>query len=161
MNINITLFAQVAAFLILIWLVNRFLWQPLITALEARRQRIADGLAAAEQGRQDFEKAKADAQHELEQSRVRAGEIIAQAEKRAAEIKEEAKSKAREEADNIRRTAQHDVEQCFQETREQLRHEIATLAVLGASKILAKEVDQAVHSNTLKELDNKMQAKRD
>ena len=159
MDINVTLFAQVVAFLILIWLVSRFLWQPLIAALEARRQRIADGLAAAEQGKQDFEKAQADAQQEIEQSRVRAGEIITQAEKRATEIKEEAKSQAREEADNIRRAAQQDAEQRFHEARLQLYQETATLAVLGASKVLEKEVNQAVHDHMLKELGERIPAK--
>ena len=158
MDINVTLFAQIVAFLILIWLVSRLLWQPLIAALEARRQRIADGLAAAEQGKQDFEKAQADAQRELEQSRARAGEIIVQAEKRATEIKEEAKFQAREEADNIRRAAQQDAEQRFQEARLRLCQETARLAVLGASKILEKEVNQAVHDQMLKELSERIQA---
>lgn len=158
MNINITLLAQVLAFLILIWLVSRLLWKPMIEALEARRKRIADGLAAAEQGKQDFQKAKEVAQEELAGSRARAGEIIAQAEKRATEIKEEAKVKAREEADNIRRSAESDVARRTQEAREQLRLEVVQLAVLGAAQVLGKEVDAAAHNKALKELEAKMQS---
>ena len=158
MNINITLVAQVLAFLILIWLVSRLLWKPMIEALEARRKRIADGLAAAEQGKQDLEKAKETAEEELAGSRARAGEIIAQAEKRATEIKEEAKVKAREEADNIRRSAESDVVRRTQEAREQLRQEVAQLALLGAAQVLGKEVDAAAHNKALKELEVKMQS---
>lgn len=158
MNINITLLAQVLAFLILIWLVSRLLWKPMIDALEARRKRIADGLAAAEQGKQDLQKSKETVQEELADSRARAGEIIAQAEKRATEIKEEAKVKAREEADNIRRSAESDVTRRTQEAREQLRLEVAQLAVLGAAQVLGKEVDATAHSEALKELEAKIQS---
>ena len=156
MNINITLVAQVLAFLILIWMVSRLLWKPMIEALEARRKRIAEGLAAAEQGKQDLEQAKVTAEQELADSRSRAGEIIAQAEKRATEIKEEAKVKAREEADNIRRSAESDIERRTQEAREQLRGEVAQLAVLGAQQVLGKEVDGGAHRAALKELETKM-----
>lgn len=158
MNINITLLAQVLAFLILVWLVSRLLWKPMIEALEARRKRIAEGLAAAEQGKQDLEKAKQTAEQELTQGRERASEIITQAEKRATEIKEEAKVKAREEADNIRRSAESDVARHVQEAREQLRLEVAQLAVLGASQVLGKEVDASAHSVALKELEAKIQS---
>ena len=158
MNINITLLAQVLAFLILIWLVSRLLWKPMIEALEARRKRIAEGLAAAEQGKQDLEKAKEAAEEELSRSRTRAGEIIAQAEKRATEIKEEAKLKAREEADNIRRSAESDISRRTQEAREQLRHEVSHLAVLGAAQVLGREVDAQAHGEALRELETKMQS---
>ena len=158
MNINITLLAQVLAFLILIWMISRLLWKPMIDALEARRKRIAEGLAAAEQGKQDLEKAKESADAELANSRARAGEIIAQAERRATEIKEEAKLKAREEADNIRRSAESDIARRSQEAREQLRHEVAQLAVLGAAQVLGKEVDAQAHSAALKELETKMRS---
>jgi len=155
-NINITLLAQVLAFLILIWMVSRLLWKPMLAALEARRKRIAEGLAAAEQGKQDLEKAKEAADQSLAESRIRASEIIAQAEKRASEIKEEAKMKAREEADNIRRSAESDVSRRVQEAREHLRREVADLVLLGASQIVGKEVTKQTHSEALKAIEAKM-----
>ena len=139
-------------------MVSRLLWKPMIDALETRRKRIAEGLAAAEQGKQDLQKAKETAEDELTQSRTRAGEIIAQAEKRATEIKEEAKVKAREEADNIRRSAESDVVRRTQEAREQLRQEVAQLALMGAAQVLGREVDATAHSEALKALETKMQS---
>ena len=156
MNITVTLFAQVAAFVLLIWLINRYLWEPLTDALERRRKQIADGLASAEQGRHDLENATTRIGEMEEQARGKAAEIIAHAEKRAHEIEEQAKNKAREEGDRIKQSAQGEIEQQIAQAKEALRRQVAALAVAGAKRILDKEVDATTHAAALQELEKSL-----
>ena len=156
MNITATLLAQIVAFVLLIWLVNRYLWGPLTSALEQRRTQISDGLAAAEQGRKDLESAKVRADDIEGQARTKAAEIITHAEKRAKEIEEEAKTKAREEGDRIKQSAQGEIEQQITQARESLRQRVSEIAVAGAERILQKEVDASVHAAALKELEERV-----
>ena len=153
MNITATLLAQVIAFVLLIWLVNRYLWGPLTAALEQRRKQIADGLASAEQGRRDLEDAKTRAGEIEEQARGKAARIIAHAEKRAREIEEEAKARAREESERIKHSAQSEIDQQLTHARESLRRRVSEIAIAGAARILKKEVDAAAHAAALKELE--------
>ena len=156
MSISATLFAQVAAFLLLIWLVNRFLWGPLTGALEERRKKVAEGLAAGEQGRQDLEQAQARARAVEGEARDKAADVIAQAEKRATGIVKEAKAAAREEAERIKHAAQGEIEQQILRARESLRREVGALAVAGSERILRKEVDRDAHAAALKDLESRL-----
>lgn len=156
MNITATLFAQIAAFVVFVWLINHYLWGPLTTALDQRRQRIADGLAAADQGRRDLENAKEQAGEITTQARSKATEIISLAEKRAAAIEEKAKMKAREESERIKQSAQSDIDRQLTQARESLRRQLAEVTIAGAERILQKEVDSAVHAAALKELEERI-----
>lgn len=152
MNINVTLFGQIAAFVLLIWLVNKFLWTPLNTALANRQKKIADGLAAAEKGKHELELSEKRAKEELHEARTQAADILAQAEKRANEIIEEAKGNARNEGERIITAAHAEIEQEVNRAKEQLREQVATIAVSGASKILSREIDASAHNDLLKDL---------
>jgi len=151
-NINVTLFAQVIAFALLIWFVNKFLWGPITNMLAERQKRIADGLAAADKGRHELEEAEQKIQAEIEQAKSKAQEILAAAQKRAAAIEDEARQKAQQEGEKIRDAAQADAEQEYVRVREQLRKQLAEISIAGASKILRKEVDSKAHSDMLNEL---------
>ena len=153
MNITVSLFAQMTAFVLLIWLVNRYLWGPMTGALEQRRKQIADGLASAEQGRQDLEGAIVHAGEMETEARGKATDIIAHAEKRAREIEEAAKTKALEESKRIKQSAQSEIDQQVTQAKESLRQQVSKIAIAGAERILKREVDASVHAATLKELE--------
>ncbi len=156
MNITATLLAQVAAFVLLIWMVNRLLWTPLITALENRRKQISEGLSAAEEGKESLAQAQTQAGKIENQARSKAAKIITNAEKRAAEIIDEAKSAAQQEAERIHHSAQTEIDRNIAQAKESLRAEVSTLAMLGAKQILRKEVDADIHSAALKELEDQL-----
>tara|TARA_B100000676_G_scaffold224625_1_gene222046 strand:+ start:3888 stop:4328 length:441 start_codon:yes stop_codon:yes gene_type:complete len=139
-------------FAVLIWFVMKFLWNPVLKAMEDRSNRIAEGLAAAEQGIKDREEAEAKAQEELREAREQAKEIIAQANKRGEEIVESAKNDGREEGERMKTAAQAEIDQQLNQAREQLRGEVVRLAVIGAERILDAEVDAAAHNASLEKL---------
>ena len=149
MNINLTLIAQAAAFGIFIWFTAKFVWPPLLRAIEARQKQIADGLAAAERGRQDLELASRRAEDIVGQARERSQEILAQADKRAAQIVEEAKVQAKTEGDRIIAGAKAEIDREVFRAKETLRTQVAMLAVQGAEKILRREVDAIAHADLL------------
>jgi F-type H+-transporting ATPase subunit b len=152
MNINVTLVAQAVVFALFIWFTVKFVWPPLVRAIEVRQKTIADGLAAAEQGRSSLELSKRQSDEALQDARGRAAEIIAQAEKRAAQVIEEAKNAAKEESGREKAAAKAEIEQERTRAREQLRDQVASLAVAGAEKILRREVDAKAHSQLLEEI---------
>ncbi len=152
MNITATLIGQMIVFMVLVWFIKGVMWEPILNAMQDRQKRIADGLAAAEQGLQDEELAKQAAIDELKKAKAESAEIIAQAQKRASEIIEEAKSAATEEAGRVTAAAQAEIEQEVTRAREGLRSQVASLAVTGAEKILGKEIDAKVHAKALDEL---------
>lgn len=152
MSITITLIAQVLAFTILIWLVNKHLWGPLSAVLEARQKKIADGLAASEKGLQEQEMAEKRAEEVVNEAKQQAAEIIAQAEARSSQVVEESKGKATEEADRIIAGAQAEIDQEVNRAKDGLRKQVAELAVAGASKIVGKEIDVSAHKAALKDL---------
>lgn len=152
MNITVTLFGQMVAFALLIWFVNKVLWGPMTAMMEERQKRIADGLSAADRAAKDLELAQAKAGEELRAAREQGTQIIALANKRAAEIVEEAKVQARAEGDRLIIAAKAEVEQEAHRAREQLRKQVATLAVVGAEKVLAKSIDAKVHGELLEKL---------
>ena len=149
MNINLTLFAQAITFFAFILFTAKFVWPPLMRAVEARQKQIADGLAAAEQGHRSLEDSAQQANAEIAKARTRAAEIVAQAEKRASQMIEEAKSSAREEGNREKTAAKAEIEQEVSRAKESLRSQVAALAVAGAEKILRREVDAKAHADML------------
>jgi F-type H+-transporting ATPase subunit b len=149
MSLNFTLFAEAAVFLAFIWFTVKVVWPHMLRAIEQRQKTIADGLAAAEQGRKSLETATRQAEESVKQGRDRAAEIIAQAEKRAAQVIEEARSTAKAEGDREKAAAKADIQQEASRAREQLREQVAALAVAGAEKILRREVDAKAHADLL------------
>jgi F-type H+-transporting ATPase subunit b len=149
MNLNLTLIAQAASFALFIWFTVKFIWPPMLRAIEARQKSIADGLAAAEQGRRSLETSTRQAEEAMRDARARAGDILTQAEKRAAQLVEEARSAAKEEGNREKAAAQAEIEQAMTQAREQLRERVASLAVAGAEKILRREVDAKAHGELL------------
>ncbi|MGQ0654907.1 MAG: F0F1 ATP synthase subunit B [Betaproteobacteria bacterium] len=152
MNINVTLVAQAVVFAAFIWFTVKFVWPPLVRAIEARQKTIADGLAAAEQGRHSLELSKRQSEEAIKEARGRAADIITQAEKRAAQMIEEAKNAAKAEAGREKAAAKAEIDQERSRAREQLRDQVASLAVAGAEKILRREVDARAHSQFLEDI---------
>ena len=149
MNFNLTLITQALVFAAFIWFTVKFVWPPLLRAIETRQKTIADGLAAAEQGRKALEVSTRQADESISQARSRAAEVITQAEKRAAQMIEEARNAAKEEGNREKAAAKAEIEQQVTRAREQLRDQVASLAVAGAEKILRREVDPKAHSDLL------------
>jgi F-type H+-transporting ATPase subunit b len=152
MNLNFTLIAQALAFALFIWFTVKFIWPPLMRAIEQRQKQIADGLAAGERGREELEAAGKRAHEELAKARDRVGEIIGSAEKRDAQMLDEAKAAARAETDRILAAAKAEIDQQVARAKEMLREQVASLAVAGAEKILRREVDAKAHSELLSQL---------
>src|SRR5258706_5568606 len=138
--------SQALAFAIFIWFTIKFIWPPLMKAIEQRQRQIAEGLAAAERGKQDLELAAKRAAEELQRARIQAGEIISQAEKRGAAVIEEAKDAAKAEAERIVTGAKAEIEQEVFRAKEALRTQVAVPAISGAEKILKREVDSNAHA---------------
>jgi len=149
MNINLTLFAQALVFAAFIWFTVKLIWPHMLRAIEARQKTIADGLAAAEQGRRSLETSTKQAEAAVVQARSRAAEILAQAEKRAAQLVDEARGAAKEEGNREKAAAKAEIEQEVTRAREQLRGHVASLAVAGAERILKREVDAKAHADLL------------
>ncbi|OQW67898.1 MAG: F0F1 ATP synthase subunit B [Proteobacteria bacterium ST_bin12] len=152
MNINFTLIAQAIAFAVLIWFTVKFVWPPLLKAIETRQKEIADGLAAAQEGRSALEVAAKKSEATLAEAKQKASEIIGQAEKRATQIVEEAKSNAKSEGDRIITGAKAEIDQEVNRAKEGLRAQVSALAIAGAEKILRKEIDGKAHSEMLSKL---------
>ncbi len=152
MNINFTLIAQAIAFAVLIWFTVKFVWPPLLSAIEKRQKEIADGLAAAQEGRSALEIAAKKSEAALNEAKQKASEIIGQAEKRASQIVEEAKGNAKAEGERILAGAKAEIDQEVNRAKEGLRAQVSALAVAGAEKILRKEIDGKAHSEMLSKL---------
>ncbi len=152
MNINMTLIGQSIAFMVFVWFCMKYIWPPIMNALEQRKKTIADGLAAAERGKRERELGKQRATEVIKEAKGKAVEVIASAEKRGAEIVEQAKTDAKLEGERIITAAYAEIEQEAQRAREALRTEVAALATAGAEQILGKEIDTAAHAQMLDEL---------
>ena len=152
MNINLTLIGQSIAFIVFVWFCMKFIWTPLMGALEERKKKIADGLAAAERGKQEQELSAKRGAEVIREAKAKAAEIIVGAEKRGAEIVDEAKAEAKIEGERIVSGAQSEIEQEINRAREQLRSEVAALATAGAEQILGREVDANAHRKMLDDL---------
>lgn len=152
MNINASLFVQMVVFFIGCYITMKYIWPPLIKAIEERQAKIAAGLAAAEKGDSALAEAQAKGKQIEDEARARAMTIIADGEKRGAQIVENAKDVAQTEADRIVANAKAQAEQEIGRAREALRDEVAALAVAGAEKILQREVDKKTHAALLAQL---------
>lgn len=152
MNLNATLIGQMVAFVIFIYLTQRFVWPPIVAAMAERTKRIADGLQAADKAEKDLELAKHKVVEQLTSAKKEAATIIDQANKRAIEIVEEAKEKARLEGDRLKVSAQAEIEQATSRAREELRAKVVTLALAGAEKILESSIDQNAHTELVNKL---------
>ena len=152
MNLNATLFAQFVVFFILVVFTMKFVWPPLMKALDERAERIANGLAAADRGKAEMAAAEKRIAAELAATRDESAKRIADAEKRAQAIIEDAKQQANVEAARIIEGAKADAEQQITRAREELRAQVAALAVAGAEQILKREVNAAAHADLLNRL---------
>lgn len=149
MSINATLIGQAIWFALFIWITMKYVWPPLQKAMADRQKQIADGLAAAERGKQEQEIAAKRSADVLREAKEKASEVIAAAEKRAQQIIEESKGQAKVEADKIVAGAKAEIDQEVERAKQQLRERVAELAVAGAEKILKKEINAAVHADIL------------
>lgn len=152
MNLNATLVAQMVVFFILWWVVAKFIWPPLVKALDERAKKIADGLAAADKGKAELELANKRVEQALTEARNEGAQRIADAEKRAQMSADEIKQNAQAEAARIIAQAKAEAEQQTVRACESLRGQVATLAVKGAEQILKREVNAQVHSDLLNQL---------
>ena len=156
MNINLSLFAQALTFALFIWFTVKFIWPPLLRAIEQRQKQIAEGLAAAERGKQDLEQASRRTAELLHEARQQAQDILAQADKRAAEMVEEAKNAAKAEGERLVAGAKAEIEQEISRAKEMLRTQVAALAVAGAEQILMREVDAKAHADLLRSVESQL-----
>ena len=152
MNINLTLIGQTITFAVFVWFCLKFIWPHIMKALEDRKTRIAEGLAAAERGLHEQELAQQKAVEVIREAKDQAKEILAQAHKRGDEIIDEAKNDGRAEGERMLRAAEAEIEQQANQTREQLRHEVVKLAIQGAEQVLGREVDESAHTEQLSRL---------
>ena len=152
MNFNLTLIIQMIVFAILIWAMMSFAWPKILSAMEERSTKIAQGLAAADQGKESLAQAQVKADAVIREARERATHIIDQAQKRANELVEQAKGQATSEATRIAAAAQTQIELETTRARESLRKDVAGLAVRAASKVLEREIDPATHADLLNKL---------
>ena len=152
MNINATLLGQAIMFALFAWFCMKFVWPPIIGALETRKKQIADGLAAGERGKHDLELAAKRSAELLREAKEKAADIIAQGDKRASEIVEEAKAQAKTEYDRIVAAGKSEADQELFRAKEQLRTQVSAIALAGAGKILGREIDAKAHNDLLEKL---------
>jgi len=155
-SINATLIGQMITFTLLVWFTMQYVWPPLIEALEERKKKIAEGLAAAEKGQEDMKLAEKKATQYLKEAKAESANIIALAQKRANEIVEESKHTAQLEGERMIQAAKAQVEQEIQQARENLRKEVSSLALKAAEQILQQEIDKAKHKDLIREVSNQL-----
>lgn len=155
MNVTATLFGQMITFIVFVWFIKAYLWEPLTQAMESRTKKISEGLAAAEQGQKKIEQATIEFTTRIDQAKTEASSIINDAESKSKNIVEEARITAREEAQKIAKTSSQQLEQEINAAREMLKSDVAALSLLCAEKIIGKEVDQKMHDKIIDEVINK------
>jgi len=151
-NLNLTLLGQMISFAIFVTLCMKYVWPPIMAALRERQEKIAQGLADAEQSEQRREEANREIDSMLQDAKAQAAEIVAQAQKRGNEIVDEAKNTARTEGERLKQSAQAEIEQDVISAREALRKQVGSIAVDGARKILGSEVNADAHAKVLDDL---------
>ena len=152
MNINATLLGELIAFIFFVWFCMKYVWPPIIGAIEERQQKIADGLAASERGEKDLELAQAKATDQLKEAKAQAADIIEQAKKRGSAIVDEETQRGHSEREKIIAQGFSEIEAERNRTKEELRKQVAALAVAGAEKILEREIDAAAQSDIVAKL---------
>ena len=152
MNINLTLIGQMVAFIVFVAFCMKYVWPPIIAAMQERAEKIADGLAAADRAGHDLELAQEKAVERLKEAKHEAAGIVDSANKRAGQIVEEAKDAAVVESDRVKVSAQAEIEQEMNRAREELRGQVAALALSGAEKVLGSAIDQQAHARLVDQL---------
>ena len=160
MDINATLIGQALGFLILVWFTWKFIWPPLLGAIEERQKKIADGLAAADRGQKDLEDAKGKAGDIIREARDKAALVLEQAHKRSTEVIDEARQAAIAEGERLVAAARADVAGERTKARDELRREVGQLAVAGAGRLLGREVDAKAHADLLEQLAAEIERKK-
>jgi F-type H+-transporting ATPase subunit b len=151
-NINLTLFGQMAAFVCFVMFCMKYVWPPILAAMQERTEKIADGLAAADRASHDLELAQEKAVERLKEAKVQASGIVDAANKRANQIVDEAKEAAHVESDRVKVAAQAEIEQEVNRAREHLRGQVAALALAGAEKVLGAAIDRQAHAELVDKL---------
>jgi F-type H+-transporting ATPase subunit b len=151
-SINLTLIVQMIVFILLIWFTMKFVWPMILGAMDERAKRIADGLAAAEQGQKDLAQAQSRADEAIREARSKAVQIVDQAQHRATELIDQAKVAASAEGERLIAAAQQQIQLESNRARENLRKEVAGLALAGASQLLEREIDPKAHKDLLDRL---------
>jgi F-type H+-transporting ATPase subunit b len=149
MNLNATLLGQMITFAVFVWFTMKYVWPPITKAMEEREKKIADGLAAGEKAHHDLELAKAKAIETLKEAKEQAAHIIAEANGRASHIVQEAKQAAVHEGEVMISRAEAEIAQKYNQAKEALRTETATLAVSMAEKIVERDIDAAIHKQLI------------
>ncbi len=152
MDFNLTLIGQTVAMIVFVWFCMKYIWPPLIGAIEERQAKIADGLAASDKAEKAMVKAEEESADIIRNARAQAQEIIDQAGSRKNEMIDEAKQAAAAEGERLLAAARAEIEQESNRAREQLRQEVAGIAVAGASRLLEKEIDANSHAQLLDKL---------
>jgi len=147
-----TLLGQTIAMIVFVWFCMKFIWPPIMSAIEERQTQIADGLAAAERGQQSLDKANVDADEIVDEARKQATTILDQAHARANEIVAEGKADGTKERERQVAAASAEVEQETNRAREELRGQVSAIAVASAEKILQREIDSKAHADILGKL---------
>ena len=147
-----TLLGQMISFAILIWFTVKFIWPPLMAAIEERQQKIAEGLAAADNAQKNLAQAQDKVNEELKAARSKANEIIEQAHQRANQLIDAAKSDAIAEGNRQKALAEAEIESAANRAKEELRKQVSVLAVSGAEKLLKREIDANAHKALIDDL---------
>ncbi|CAH0541979.1 F0F1 ATP synthase subunit B [Vibrio marisflavi] len=156
MNMNATLLGQAIAFAMFVWFCMKYVWPPIMQAIEERQKKIADGLLAADRAAKDLDLAQANASEQMKEAKRTATEVIDQANKRKAQILDEARHEAMEERKNILSQAEAEIEAERIKARDDLRKQVAALAIAGAEKILERSVDKDAHKDILENITAKL-----
>lgn len=152
MSINATLLGQMIVFGIFIWFTMKFIWPPLMQAMQDRQKRISEGLAAAERGARELNEATEKAENMLREAREQAKEVLNNAQKQANETVERSRDEAREEGERLKAAARDEINQAVSQAKDELRREVGKLAVVGAERILRREIDSAAHNDIIDDL---------
>ena len=152
MDINLTLIGQAIAFIVFVYFCMKYIWPPIMQALEERQQSVADGIAASDKAHKDLAAASEKSEAIVEEARARALGIVDQANQRANLVMVEAKSDAVTEGKRLVEAARSEIEQESNKAKDSLRGEIASIAIAGASKLLDREVDEKTHADLLDKL---------
>jgi F-type H+-transporting ATPase subunit b len=152
LNINLTLFGQMITFAIFVWFTMKYVWPPIVKAMEEREKKIADGLAAAEKAQNDLHLSKKKIVDELKQAKMEANVILENASKKATLIVEESKGHAKEESSRIVNAAKVDIEQEILQAKQNLINEVSKMAIMGIEKVVAKQLDEESHKKLIDEV---------
>ena len=152
MNVTATLFGQMITFIVFVWFIKAYLWEPLTQAMEKRTKQITDGLVAAEQGQKKIEQATIEFSTRIDEAKSKASSILNDAESKSKNLVEEARVTAREEAKKIAKSSSQQLEQEINSAREKLKDDVAELSVLCAERIISKEIDKNMHDKIINEV---------